>query len=80
MGFATETYAKPIFQADATKKEDQRRLRRVGRRRRLFRAHGLIAKVGGTHRYVVTDKGRAIITALLAARQADVNQLTKLAA
>ena len=52
----------------------------VGRPLRLLRAHGLIAKVSGTHRYVVTDKGRTTITALLAARQADVNQLTKLAA
>jgi hypothetical protein len=31
------------------------------------------------HRSVVTDKGRTTLTALLAARQADVDQLTKLA-
>ncbi|MBI5387921.1 MAG: hypothetical protein HZA90_24935, partial [Verrucomicrobia bacterium] len=31
------------------------------------------------HRYVVTEGGRKIITALLAARQADVEQLTALA-
>ena len=40
----------------------------------------MIAKVSGTHRYVLTDKGRTTITALLAARKADVDQLTKLAA
>jgi hypothetical protein len=44
------------------------------------RAHGLLRKVSGTHRYVVTEGGRKIITALLAARQADVEQLTALAA
>jgi len=50
------------------------------RKLRLLRAHGLIRKVSGTHRYVVSEKGRRIITALLAARQADVEQLTALAA
>ncbi len=43
-------------------------------------AHGLLKKVSGTHRYVLTSKGRQITTALLAARQADVGRLTKLAA
>jgi len=57
--------------------------RRAGagtRQLRLLRAHGLLRKVSGTHRYVVTEGGRKIITALLAARQADVEQLTALAA
>jgi DNA-binding HxlR family transcriptional regulator len=52
----------------------------VGRRLRLLRAHGLIAKVSKTHRYVVTEKGRNVITALLAARQASTEKLTALAA
>ena len=58
----------------------KRRMGWIGRRLRLLRAHGLIAKVSGTHRYVVTEKGRTTITALLTARKADVDQLTKLAA
>ena len=45
-----------------------------------LRAHGFIRKVSGTHRYQVTASGRAIITALLAARQADVEKLIALAA
>jgi predicted transcriptional regulator len=52
----------------------------VGRRLRLLRAHGLIVKVSKTHRYVVTEKGHNVLTALLAARQASTEQLTKLAA
>jgi len=52
----------------------------VGRRLRLLRAHGLISKVSKTHRYVVSNKGRRIITALLAARQASTDKLTALAA
>lgn len=52
----------------------------VGRRLALLRAHGLLAKVSKTHRYVVTDKGRRVITALFAARQASTEKLTALAA
>ena len=37
-------------------------------------------QVSKTHRYVVTEKGRRIITALLAARQASTQKLTALAA
>jgi hypothetical protein len=60
--------------------QERRRGAAVTRQLRLLRAHGLLRKVSGTHRYVVTDGGRKIITALLAARQADVEQLTALAA
>ena len=60
--------------------EQRRRSAATTRKLRVLRAHGLLKKVSGTHRYVLTSKGREIITALLAARQADVDQLTKLAA
>src|SRR5271165_2759904 len=46
----------------------------------LLRAHGLLRKLPRTHRYQLTAKGRRIITALLAACYADVEQLTKIAA
>jgi predicted pyridoxine 5'-phosphate oxidase superfamily flavin-nucleotide-binding protein len=60
--------------------ERRRRANRITRRLALLRAHGLLRKVTGTHRYLVTAKGRTIITALLAARQANVDQLNKMAA
>ena len=63
-----------------TDQEERRRAGAVTRQLRLLRVHGLLRKVSGTHRYVVTEGGRKIITALLAARQADVEQLTALAA
>lgn len=53
---------------------------RVSRQLSLLRAHGLIARLGKSRRYKVTKKGRTIITAFLAAAQADIVQLTKLAA
>jgi hypothetical protein len=61
-------------------REKKRRIGWMGRRLRLLRAHRLIQKVSGTHRYVITQKGRTTITALLAARKADVQLLTKTAA
>jgi len=69
-----------LWKGRANKIEQRRRTARVGRKLALLRAHGLIRKVSGTHRYVVTDKGRTTMTALLAARRADVSQLTQLAA
>ena len=42
-------------------------------------AGGVIAKVSKTHRYQVTVLGRNKVSALLAARQADTEQLLKAA-
>jgi len=52
-------------------KEKRRQSAAVTRKLRLLRAHGLIAKLPNTHRYQVTDQGRAAITALLTARSAN---------
>jgi len=52
----------------------------VTRRLRLLRAHGLIKQVSGTHRWLLTERGRRFVTAPLAAPNADVEQLTQLAA
>ncbi len=56
------------------------RASRITRRLALLRAHGLLRKVTGTHRYLLTFKGRTVITALLTARQANINELSKMAA
>jgi hypothetical protein len=55
---------------------DQRRLiGRVSRLLRLYRAHGLIAKVAHTRLYRVTPKGHQVMTAALACRAATLEQL-----
>ena len=59
--------------------EMRRRSGQVTRKLRLLRAHGLIRKVQGTHRYLVTDRGRQVIIALQAAREADVTKLAEAA-
>jgi hypothetical protein len=45
----------------------------------LLRAHGIIQKVTGTHRYLLSPRGRQILTALQAARRASIDQLLKIA-
>lgn len=60
-------------------KEKRRRSSRVSRQLRMLRAHGLLNKLPNTHRYVVSDKGRRIITALIAMRQTDINKLPQAA-
>ncbi len=79
-GFRSRDIRQAYFPSRCDDRELKRRMGWIGRRLRLLRAHGLIAKVSGTHRYVVTEKGRTTITALLTARKADVDKLTKLAA
>jgi hypothetical protein len=59
--------------ADAT--EAKRRSAAVTRHLRLLRAHGLIHKVSGTHRYQVSPLGRKLLTALISARAASTAKL-----
>lgn len=80
-GFRNAQLRAQLYPAVAMSKKVARALAaRVRRQIVLLRAHGLVKKVGRTRRYLVTAKGRHVITALLAARQADVAQLTQLAA
>lgn len=53
---------------------------KVTRMIRMLRAHGLISKIQKTHRYVVTAKAITAIGGLIAAQNATVEALTKLAA
>jgi hypothetical protein len=66
--------------APTSKREQRRHAAVVSRKLALLRAHGLIRKVSGTHRYHLTEHGRIVVTALLTARNASTDTLTKLAA
>jgi hypothetical protein len=67
-------------QPAATPREARRRSAWVSRKLRLLRAHGLIYKVVGTHRYQLTKAGRIATTAILTALRSSVRQLTAVAA
>jgi hypothetical protein len=61
-------------------KERRRRSARVTRLLRLLRAHGLLEKVTGTHRYQMSAVGRVNVQAVLAVRNANPDELTTKAA
>src|SRR5436190_15752699 len=79
-GFRNRDIRAHLYPTREDRPQQRQQMAAVGRRLKLLRAHGLIMKVSKTHRYVVTEKGRNVMTALLAARQASTEQLTKLAA
>ena len=60
--------------------ERARAASRVTRKLRLLRAHGIIRKAGKSHRYLLTDDGRAVATAILQYRTVTLDQLQKAAA
>jgi len=67
-------------QPATTPTEARRRSAWASRKLRLLRAHGLIHKVTGTHRYHLTKAGRTVTTAILTALRSSVRQLTAAAA
>src|SRR6266566_832263 len=67
-------------QPATTPAEARRRSAWASRKLRLLRAHGLIYKVTGTHRYHLTKAGRIATTAILTALRSTVRQLTAAAA
>jgi hypothetical protein len=79
-GFRNKDLQEMLFATPAPSPEEKRRRSgQVTRKLWLLRAHGLIRKVPGTHRYMVSSRGRQVITALQAAREADVTKLAKAA-
>jgi hypothetical protein len=60
--------------------ERRRRSARVTRLLRLLRAHALLEKISGTHRYQVSAMGRVHVQALLAVRNANPDELMAKAA
>ena len=80
-GVRNRDLQKLLFAGAAVSVQERRRRGAwVSRQLRMLRAHGLIQKVPKTHRYQVTESGRKILAALLAAWSARVSQLTALAA
>ncbi|HAG09541.1 MAG TPA: hypothetical protein DCK87_08295 [Desulfotomaculum sp.] len=53
---------------------------RISRHLRLFRDHGLIRKLPNQRKYILTEKGQKLTTALSAALDASTRELLKLSA
>jgi hypothetical protein len=69
-----------LYPKTTNAKLQHRQAAAITRRLALLRAHGILQKVSGTHRYQLTKTGQRILTALLAAHHCDVDQLTQMAA
>lgn len=67
-------------QPPATPVETRRRSAWASRKLRLLRAHALIYKIAGTHRYQLTTAGRTATTAILTALRSSIRRLTAAAA
>ena len=72
----------PFFFPSPSKdvREARRRSAWITRKLRLLRAHGLITKIAGTHRYQLTPSGRKATVAVVTALRCTIGQLTPLAA
>jgi len=80
-GFRNRDLRQHLFaDADAPKDVQRRHAAAVSRKLTLLRAHGLIKKVQGTHRYQLTSQGRVTLAVLITARNVGTEALTKLAA
>jgi hypothetical protein len=79
-GFRNRDLRACLYAKESTVQENKRRTASVCRLLRLLRAHRLVKKIGGTHRYMLTAHARRAISALLAANAASTEALTRIAA
>lgn len=79
-GFRNRDIRALMFGATEDVAEKRRQSARVGRLLRLFRDHGLIYRVKGTHRYQLSAEGRRTLPAFPAARNASTAKLHEIAA
>jgi len=79
-GFRNRDLRAILFKPCADPQRNKRLSALVTRKLRLLRAHGIIAKVSHTHRYLLNEKGKLLCAALDAAANANTQQLLKIAA
>lgn len=65
----------PLPEGVDTLREHRRRSAAMTRRLALLKAHGLVAKIGRSHRYELTPQGHAAATAILAAKECSAERL-----
>jgi hypothetical protein len=78
-GFRNRDLRKLLYPATPDNRLQRQQSAALTRKLALLRAHGLIVKVHKTHRYRLSAEGQRVITALLAAYEADVNRLSSAA-
>lgn len=79
-GFRNRDIRDYLFPGESGKEDKRRLSARVSHRLRILRAHGIIRKVPRTLRYVLTNKGREIISAIIHTQELSITRLMELAA
>ena len=79
-GFKNSDVRRLLYPGTQTADDRRRSSGKVTRLLRLFRAHGLIQKIPGTHRYKLTSQGRRTLPAFVVARNTSTERLNELAA
>ena len=79
-GFRNRDLRAIFFQTTDDTQQRRRHSAWISRKLRLLRAHALITKIVGTHRYQLTASGRRIIVAILSALRSTLAQLTPVTA
>ena len=79
-GFRNQDIRQRIFPGNHDAQTTRRLSARISYRIRMLRAHGIIRKVPRTFRYVLTDKGRQIVTAVIQTQHIPIKRISALAA
>ena len=74
-GFRNADVRAALYGESKNPEQRRREATRVTRQFAMLRAHGLIVKVTGTHRYHLSAAGRRIVACLLAANASDISRL-----
>jgi hypothetical protein len=78
-GFRNRDILAKLFPGEHAPDQRKRLRARVTRFLRLLRAHDVVERTPGTHRYHVTDSGRRLVAAVLAAGDAPLSRLKQCA-
>ena len=78
-GFRNRDVLALLHQTPAGPDERRKLTAKLSRHLRLLRAHRVIEKIDGTHRYRVTRSGRTLITAVIATLDASISKLKQCA-
>ena len=79
-GFRNRDIRDCLFPGEQGREAKRRLSARVTYRLRMLRAHGIIRKVPRTLRYVLTNKGREMITAIIHTQELPITRLMELTA
>jgi len=79
-GFRNRDVRQRIFPGNHDAQTNRLLSARISFRLRMLRAHGIIRKVPRTFRYVLTDKGRQIVTAVIQTQHIPITRISALAA